>query len=313
MKPYQKLILAFAAIVLLACVVSPVVKPLADRHVQTSKTLTKKLHYDETTKTYRFGKVFRRLLMVSAVVVLIAMSRTLQIGSVARQGYYGRNGWRRDLAAGVAIGIVSMVAFLAVLYLMGATTRRTDIEPSKLIFEIAKFLIQVVFIGIFEETLFRGVVLQTFFRDMRFFFAAALSSALYSLLHFFEADVPVAMGGDWLVGFRALAVCFAPLVSDPTIIPAFLGLFLLGMVFAYAVRWTGALYLAIALHASWVFALKTSAKLLHFGIGRPEWLYGTKQIVDGVMGCAFLVVVFGLLWAIYERRAEANGTTDERR
>ena len=127
------------------------------------------------------------------------------------------------------------------------------------------------------------------------------------MLHFFKAHVPVEVGADWLIGFRALVVCFTPLVTDPTIIPAFLGIFLLGMVFAYAYRWTGALYLPIALHASWVFALKTSAKLLDLGIGQPTWLYGTKQIVDGVMGCVFLLVVFALLWIVYGRRAREDG------
>ncbi|NOZ22698.1 MAG: CPBP family intramembrane metalloprotease [Planctomycetes bacterium] len=301
MKPYQKLILAFVAIVLLACVLSPIAKLYVDGRVQKSEGLADKLHYDEVTKTYRFGKVFRRTLMVSAIIVLIAMGRALQIGSVAKQGYLCRKGWWRDLASGAGIGMVSMAAFLAILYLLGATMWRTDIDASGLISNIAKFLLAVACIGLFEETLFRGVVLQTLMKDMRFLFAAVLSSVLYSLLHFFKANVPVGMGGDWLIGFRALEVCFTPLVTDPTIIPAFLGLFLLGMVFAYAYRWTSALYLPIALHASWVFALKTSAKLLYLGIGHPPWLYGTKQIVDGLLGCVFLLVVLILLCLLYRR------------
>ena len=69
MKPYQKLVFIFAAIVLLACVAAPIVKPLVDGAVPKNAKLADKLHYDENTKTYRFGKVFRRLLMVSALAV----------------------------------------------------------------------------------------------------------------------------------------------------------------------------------------------------------------------------------------------------
>jgi len=301
MKPYRKLLIAFAAIVLCACVLAPLAKPLVDRAVPANRKLADKLHYNEATRTYRFGKVFRRLLMGSAILVLLVGARRLEIGSVATLGFRGRSRWRRDLVSGIAIGLVSMAAFMVALVLLGAAVPKGAVEPGKLLGDMAKFLLQVVCIGLFEEALFRGVVLQTLMKDMRFLAAAVLSSVLYSLLHFFQAHVPVGMGSDVLIGFRSLAVCFAPVVSDPSIIPAFLGLFLLGMVFAYSYRWTGALYLPIALHASWVFALKTAGKLLFLGLGKPEWLCGTKQIVDGVLGCVFLLAVSLLLWFLYGR------------
>ena len=310
MKAYQKLLLACAAMVLCACVLSPLVKPLADHWIPKSPKLTWKLDYDKDSRTYNFGKVFRRMLMVSAVLVFVLAGKALQLGSLAKLGLRRTAGWMRHLAAGTLIGVTSMAGFMALLWALRAATWRTPISLAEFSLDLLKYLIQAACIGVFEETLFRGVVLQTLLKDMRFLLAAGLSSALYSILHFFAADVPVTLGADPGVGFRALGICFAPMVTRPEIIPAFLGLFLLGVVLACAYRWTGSLYLPIALHASWVFALKGSGNLLHLGLGRPAWLYGTNQIVDGVPGCLFLLAVWLLLWVLYGRKTDPISSPD---
>lgn len=301
MKPSQRLLLAFAAIVLCACVLSPIVKPLADYAVPKSRKLTAKLNYDASLRTYDFGQIFRRLLLLSALGVLVAGRRWLQIGSVAALGFRDRTGRRRDLIVGGVVGVTSMAAFVLLLLPLGAVLPKSADLSAGLVAKIGVYLIQAAVVGLLEETIFRGFVLQTLLKDMRFALAAGLSSALYALLHFFDAKVPVGADSSALLGFQALATCFTPLVSDPTIIPACLGLFLLGMVFAYAYRWTQSLYLPIALHASWVFSLKTSGKLLHLGLGGPSWLYGSREVVDGALGCLFLLAVMGLLWLLFGR------------
>jgi hypothetical protein len=82
------------------------------------------------------------------------------------------------------------------------------------------------------------------------------------------------------------------------VIPYFLGLFLFGIVLAYAYFKTGRLYFSIGLHAILVFWIKIdSGFILPTYLGGEHWFFGDGKIINGIMGWAFLLTV--LIWIHY--------------
>ncbi|MHC5036838.1 MAG: lysostaphin resistance A-like protein [Planctomycetota bacterium] len=310
MKPSQKILLAFLAVFLCACVLSPLAKIFVDRHIDQNEWLARKLHFDRAQNTYDFGRVFRRLLMASALVFLLLAWKPLNIFSTLKSGFLPLRKWVGSAGLGLAVGLVSMGAFLTLLHLLGVSWIG-GIAPQAFLRPLPKYLTQALFIALFEETLFRGFLLPTLAKDMQFLSSACLTSVVYAGMHFVKAQTLVTPGMDLLVGCKALGALFAPFASQAQAFLALLGLFLLGLLFAYAFRWSGSLILPIVLHASWVLALKEAGIVLTLGSVAPEWLYGTKLVVDGVLGFLFLLLVFGLLWILLGRRASARRRAGE--
>jgi membrane protease YdiL (CAAX protease family) len=126
-------------------------------------------------------------------------------------------------------------------------------------------------VGVIEETIFRGFLLGGLLQDWSRFVAVLVSSTLFSATHFLRGNVRVASGLDLDVGLRGLLAHLRPL-TQPTVLFPFIGLFLVGIVLAYAYLWTNSLPFAIGLHAGWVFLSKIDGFLLQeqTSIGRPR-------------------------------------------
>ncbi len=90
--------------------------------------------------------------------------------------------------------------------------------------------------------------------------AIPLAAAFYAAVHFLSRvqSPPVI---DWSSGWRVLGEMLAGLASVDRLVPAFGTLFLAGVLLGSTVRWTGAIWMAVGLHASWVIALKLGALL----------------------------------------------------
>lgn len=101
---------------------------------------------------------------------------------------------------------------------------QTDVRAATVLFTVFSPAV------LMEEIYFRGFLLNVFSRGMGFWRANAASSALFALVHF---------PGWFAMGFFA-----APSVAFDA-----LGIFVFGLVFGYAMKKTGSLWPAYALHA----------------------------------------------------------------
>ena len=125
-------------------------------------------------------------------------------------------------------------------------------------------------VGVFEETLFRGVLFTSLRHSTNFVVSACFTAVLYSAVHFFDADYAatvLAQGqttgegasiavSEWYSGFLYVGYAFHGFVDPAAYWDSFLALFLLGLLFAY-VREHHGLWPCIALHAAWVFVIRT--------------------------------------------------------
>ena len=318
-KDHWLLLILFLATLATVAVILPAVNTLTDAAVTHSSTFHRVLKYrpsaDGTPSTYDMGRVARRLLTLTALVLLFLFRKRLRIVDLATVGLRRGVGYARELALGTALGLGSFALLLTVLTLLGAWRLESDSKPVLVV--LAKSVLSGAVLGLVEEILFRGFLLKKLAMSLGSGWAIFWSSAFYSILHFFRAKVPVAVGFDPLVGIKTVGSFFAPVAAEPaillnsarwddSILPGAVGFFLVGVVLGYAFVRTKRLYLSIGIHAGWVFVLKFDRVFIGHSTHGLRWLYGGKHVVTGVMGWLFLLAFWALLaWML--RRGGAGG------
>ena len=141
-----------------------------------------------------------------------------------------------------------------------------DITPdhARLWRTVLGFIPAALIVGLLEELVFRGFLLQHL-AVCSTSFAVIVSSALYAVIHI---KATVFNSAIWLeLG----------------------GLFLLGVVLAVSVLLTGQLYLAIGLHAALAYGARVNKLIIHFSDQSLSWLVGTSRLVNGLLGWAVLL------------------------
>lgn len=217
--------------------------------------------------------VFRRCVSIGAAVSVWLCAR-LERRSLRSYGLSNVRAGKADLLFGLLLGLGTLGLMGALGLASGAC--RIDVTPERLKLwrTVIGFLPAAALVGVLEELVFRGVILQHLFVFSKPV-AVAASSALYAVVHLKTATLTLA---TWLeLG----------------------GLFLLGSVLALSYLATHQLYLAIGLHG----ALAYGARVNKLIIGIPEtslsWLVGTSRLVNGLAGWLALLGIGGMIlwWA----------------
>lgn len=128
--------------------------------------------------------------------------------------------WFKDAPLLLVVFIPILQAFIA----NGEITIHPDFTPTRLIGG-------VVFVGITEEIVFRGFLLNALLKKMKLWFAIALNEALFVLIHF-----PI-----WIYRGRELSEFLSGSVA----------VFVLGVLFSYSFIKTKNIFVPIALHMIW--------------------------------------------------------------
>jgi membrane protease YdiL (CAAX protease family) len=158
----------------------------------------------------------------------------------------------------------------------------------------AKALLTALTVGVLEEIFFRGVIFKGLVEDTKPAVAFAASSLFYGAIHFIKPAEAISSSAlDPWTGMRYLAGAFEPFLDPMPILPGLLGLFLIGMVLAYAFFRTSSLYLSMGLHAGWVFGIKTIRVYGDFRREDLGWLFGSSEpkIVSGILSWIGILAV----------------------
>jgi membrane protease YdiL (CAAX protease family) len=111
-------------------------------------------------------------------------------------------------------------------------------------------------VALFEETLARGAIHTAIERESGAWVAAFATASLFAILHFFaKASIPADQVA-WRSGFDLLARSFAPLGDPARVIDSLLAYLAIGLVLSLTRVLTGAIAVAIGLHAGWVLVLR---------------------------------------------------------
>lgn len=211
----------------------------------------------------------------------------------------------KQIGKGFALGFITLLPVFATLYLLGADVVDTG-KPwtwgwvgKKLVLE----LLLALLISLFEEPVFRGILLTGLNKKMSTEFAILISALYYAALHFFRTATDIPNQDVTLFsGFQLLGEAFNHLFN-PEILTAFLALCAVGIFLGLMrTQVKSSLGLCIGCHACWVWQIKMSKLMLN---PNPHSQY--QFLVSGYDGVIGPLVTFWLVlvmagYFIYTKR-----------
>jgi membrane protease YdiL (CAAX protease family) len=294
-KQYKKIFLLFLFTLFLSSFIAPIIKVFLDTFVVSSPFIRELLNYKQGS--YEFGKVLRRIMMAVAILLIFFLRKPLMISSFMILGIKPIQGWREQLQMGFLLGMGMFIFYVAILWAIGIQIFHPDTKSfTDIIFRLLTLFLIAGLVGCIEELLFRGFIFQSLLMDMRAVSAICISSLFYSLLHFFKAKLLVSPGFQPFIGFIVIYQSFKDIVINFTsILPAIIGLFLVGVVLSYAYFRTKSLYLAIGIHAGWIFLIKANKLFFNHAGMNLKWLFGDSKLITGLLGWSFLIFTLVLI------------------
>jgi membrane protease YdiL (CAAX protease family) len=183
-------------------------------------------------------------------------------------GWNRANGW--DLLIGLGLGLAIVALLFGVQGALGWL--QWQIDPTEIPALVGEGALLGIAVGIAEELLFRGWLLDEMERDWLPGRAAWGSATVFAILHFLK-----------------------PLDVILQTLPQFLGLLLLGVVLACAKQRTRQLGLAIGLHSGlvWGYYLVDVGDWVVYGDRISPWITGiNNNPLAGAIGSVALVVLW---------------------
>ncbi|HPC84080.1 MAG TPA: CPBP family intramembrane metalloprotease [Thermoanaerobaculaceae bacterium] len=216
-----------------------------------------------------FARVFDRLAVLLAVLLIIVLRRRLGLGRLAAAWRSeGWQGWLRRVPAGfVAAGAPALAVLPCVVAHtpVGWAGRTWQVALGVLVSSVPGALL----VSALEESFFRVTVFRGLARRWPVAAAIAGSSLLYGLVHFIAPDRSfVAASASPLEGLRYLGVVLGRLLTAPTLV-AVGGLSLMGAALCLVLWRTGSLALCVGMHAGWFTATKVAIYLSTLEPGAP--------------------------------------------
>gem|GEM_PF-116333 len=287
-----------AAVVLLACVLSPPLywagSALADGGVLPF------------LKGFPFHRYFSRSIQIAAIAMLWPAFRWIGIRGLDGLGLAPNPFRRRDLLTGIGIAFVPVAALAAGYFAFEIYRLRSGFPPAG----IVRILLTASAVAAVEEFLFRGVLLGICLRTMRPVAAALVSSSTFALVHFLRVAKPaVEPPVTWLSGVGQLPQVFSSAPAWPILGWGVLSLLLAGMILAYATMRTRSLFLPVGIHAGWIAGQQGLQWIGKFRVKPPGELlpWVGPNVVGGAVPTGLVptaaILLTAVLAALYLRHA----------
>jgi len=230
-------------------------------------------------------KVLRRCVSVGAALSLWLFIRRRERRTIRSYGFFNAREGKRQLLFGLLLGAGTLALMLGLGLASGIC--RFDVTPNRqrLWVTLVSFAPAALLVGVLEELVFRGFILQHLLACSRVL-AVMTSSVLYALAH---VKSPTFSQATWLeLG----------------------GLALLGGVLSLSVLLTKQLYLAVGLHASLAYGARVNKLLIAFPDPSLSWLFGTSRLINGIAGWIVLIGIGGMVvWWV--RWSQGGGVQHE--
>ena len=191
----------------------------------------------------------------------------------------------RQIGKGFLLGFVTLIPVFTTLYVLGVDVLDTSKiwTWSSLSKKLALDLLLALLISLFEEPVFRGLLIRGLNKKITLESAIVLSAMYYAILHFLSTpdEIP-ANQVTLLSGFVLAGDAFRHLLR-PEIFSAFLALCAVGIFLGLLrTRLPASLGLCIGCHACWVWQIKLSKDLFNTN-PHSDYLFLVSSY-DGVIG-----------------------------
>jgi membrane protease YdiL (CAAX protease family) len=230
-------------------------------------------------------RVFRRCVSIAALASLWWLTRVRGGRSLLSYGLFVTAAGKGQLQAGLALGAAGLALLLGLGLATGSCQVDVTDDRLRLWRTVIGFVPAALLVGLLEELIFRGLILQHLLTCSRTA-AVTISSALYAVVHLKSPSMTLL---TWM---------------------ELIGLFVLGAVLCLSYFATRQLWLAVGLHASLAYGARVNKLFVSFTDPSLAWLTGTSRLVNGLAGWIALGIIGGMLWQ-WMRRQEggvAHGT-----
>ncbi len=212
-------------------------------------------------------------------------------------GFATRPIFLKQVLQGFGLGIITLMPVFITLYILGIDVVDPS-QPWTIGFIAQKTILSLLLallIAVFEESVFRGVLLAALKKNMPVIAAILISSAYYAALHFLDSKTEIPKQQvDLFSGFTLLGEALAN-VLDPLNASALLSLLVVGAFLAVLrTQVKESLGLCIGCHAGWVWQIKMNGSLFNPD-STSEYLYLVSSynhvvgpLVTGWLGFAIL-------------------------
>lgn len=261
-----------------------------------------KIWLAEKCDSAEFSRYFNRSLMATALILLFPLIKSLRQKGTTEvkppflqrvnpqaQGF-------KDLAMGLLLSIGFLTALVVLLHQLGWLTMEESPDIGK---AIQKAIIPAIIVSLLEEWLFRGVLYNVLLRQLSSAKTIIGLSLFFAAVHFLKPPEGAAVADprQALAGFEMLGLIGHKFLTASSFFGVFLTLFVVGLTLAYTRHKTGKLWMAIGLHAGWVFSLKFVNKMTD-PTGDANPLFFNDNITDGLLPLITLAIT-GVCVAIY--------------
>ena len=245
------------------------------------------LHYQPEEGWRADAFLFAELIQFALTFAAVALMGRIERRALARYGLPGRGAFGRHFWAGALWGGLAVCALVGLIALCGGySVSGLALTGGALLRSAVLWAITMVFLGLYEELLFRGYPQLTLATGMGFWPAAVLISALFAGVHYF----------------------FKPMEN----IADALSVGLIGVFLCLTLRRTGSLWWAIGFHFAFDYAAlvvfgapntgnegqSIADHLLASSWHGPDWLTGGPR---GAEASLFVFVVIAALFVLFPR------------
>jgi uncharacterized protein len=251
---------------------------------------------------FPFPRIFDRTVMAAIAVILLLWARNLRLMPLLRRGF----AHPADNAGSALRGFLVAIAAIAILLALGAAFGgRAESVGADTVARVPKYVGGAIAIAIIEEGFFRAVLLGGMVEDLGRVGGLVASAAVYALAHLLRSPRHFELARlDVATGFHVLALSMARLLHPDTVLPALIGLFLLGLVLGEAFLVTGTIYFSAGLHAGLVIGVRLWPYSVAPGLAPPHWIagYGRPALISGEAGWLIAIIILTLLPRLTDRR-----------
>ncbi|WP_394752307.1 type II CAAX prenyl endopeptidase Rce1 family protein [Crenothrix sp.] len=222
-------------------------------------------------------------------------------------GIAERSVFIKQLLHGFALGFLTLMPVFVILYLLGINVVDStqpwtwDWLAKKLVIE----LLLALLVSLFEEPIFRGILLAGLRRKLPLMSAVFITAFYYAILHFLDSKTLIPKQDlNIFSGFQLFQEAFVN-VLNPQILSAFFSLLMVGIFLGLLrTRIPASLGLCIGCHTCWVWQIKMSKTLFNTDY-HSEYIYLVSNY-DGVIGpliTVWLAIAIALYLSFYSVRA----------
>jgi membrane protease YdiL (CAAX protease family) len=248
----------------------------------------------------------RKPLLFLVIGIWIALWRPTRGTLAALAGWAPAGGRWRIAVRGFLVGMSALVLLNVVLLALGAREVEWDLSPGQFALRVVLYLLQAIVLALVEESFFRGILQNRLRAAGGTTVAVLLGSVIFALAHFLRPPKhrpPEAWWDTVPACLAGVGEVFGHRWTEGV------GLFLVGLVLAMLRVRSPTIFLAVGVHAGWVFVRFVSRKVLDEVDGfMPDdpWLLGSMRIYDGVVGWGALLLTLVIAWR--PNRGPADGS-----